>query len=166
MNHPAGSTGIVGRYEVCEIRKRFEAVGHLRAAALAEKTWTCYSRAMSAFLAWLECCARTPSYSVSLDLFLVQYCEVQYDDNPKRGSRQHCVNAMSALEFTCAELAGRLVHTRQALRGWSRLSPARSPAPLSAEMVTAMAGFFYGTCLLYTSPSPRDKRQSRMPSSA
>ena len=24
----------------------------------------------------------------------------------------------------------------------------------------------YGTCLLYTSPSPRDKRQSRMPSSA
>ena len=24
----------------------------------------------------------------------------------------------------------------------------------------------YGICLLYTSPSPRDKRQSRMPSSA
>ena len=26
--------------------------------------------------------------------------------------------------------------------------------------------FVYDTCLLYTSPSPRDKRQSRMPSSA
>ena len=26
--------------------------------------------------------------------------------------------------------------------------------------------FVYNTCLLYTSPSPRDKRQSRMPSSA
>ena len=25
---------------------------------------------------------------------------------------------------------------------------------------------WYNTCLLYTSPSPRDKRQSRMPSSA
>ena len=25
---------------------------------------------------------------------------------------------------------------------------------------------WYGNCLLYTSPSPRDKRQSRMPSSA
>ena len=25
---------------------------------------------------------------------------------------------------------------------------------------------YYGFCLLYTSPSPRDKRQSRMPSSA
>ena len=28
------------------------------------------------------------------------------------------------------------------------------------------ATHIYGTCLLYTSPSPRDKRQSRMPSSA
>ena len=27
-------------------------------------------------------------------------------------------------------------------------------------------GSFERTCLLYTSPSPRDKRQSRMPSSA
>ena len=28
------------------------------------------------------------------------------------------------------------------------------------------AGYKSGSCLLYTSPSPRDKRQSRMPSSA
>ena len=28
-----------------------------------------------------------------------------------------------------------------------------------------VASYYYG-CLLYTSPSPRDKRQSRMPSSA
>ena len=27
-------------------------------------------------------------------------------------------------------------------------------------------GIFFWPCLLYTSPSPRDKRQSRMPSSA
>ena len=32
-----------------------------------------------------------------------------------------------------------------------------------SEMVTA---FDYGTCLLYTSPSPRDRQKSRMPSSA
>ena len=32
-------------------------------------------------------------------------------------------------------------------------------------VVTVTQGKFY-TCLLYTSPSPRDKRQSRMPSSA
>ena len=33
---------------------------------------------------------------------------------------------------------------------------------LHADMVCPMSD----TCLLYTSPSPRDKRQSRMPSSA
>ena len=31
---------------------------------------------------------------------------------------------------------------------------------------TAMRLSKFGHCLLYTSPSPRDKRQSRMPSSA
>ena len=36
---------------------------------------------------------------------------------------------------------------------------------LNAENIGCGGGKFY-TCLLYTSPSPRDKRQSRMPSSA
>ena len=38
-----------------------------------------------------------------------------------------------------------------------------------AELETTVSDYiFYGntSCLLYTSPSPRDKRQSRMPSSA
>ena len=35
----------------------------------------------------------------------------------------------------------------------------------SVMLIGAMLGRF-GNCLLYTSPSPRDKRQSRMPSSA
>ena len=35
---------------------------------------------------------------------------------------------------------------------------------ISKEMVEMMLK--YKGCLLYTSPSPRDKRQSRMPSSA
>ena len=35
------------------------------------------------------------------------------------------------------------------------------------RLVVAQGGFHgIGNCLLYTSPSPRDKRQSRMPSSA
>ena len=37
---------------------------------------------------------------------------------------------------------------------------------LLATIVLAAAGADFDTCLLYTSPSPRDKRQSRMPSSA
>ena len=35
----------------------------------------------------------------------------------------------------------------------------------SAESIPGW-GYRYKVCLLYTSPSPRDKRQSRMPSSA
>ena len=33
-------------------------------------------------------------------------------------------------------------------------------------VLALLFGFLIGSCLLYTSPSPRDKRQSRMPSSA
>ena len=35
-----------------------------------------------------------------------------------------------------------------------------------ADTITFDSSVFTGGCLLYTSPSPRDKRQSRMPSSA
>ena len=42
--------------------------------------------------------------------------------------------------------------------------------PLTGEQIPIYAGNFvvasYGTCLLYTSPSPRDRTRSRMPSSA
>ena len=37
---------------------------------------------------------------------------------------------------------------------------------LAREFETPITARGGGTCLLYTSPSPRDKRQSRMPSSA
>ena len=40
----------------------------------------------------------------------------------------------------------------------------RSNAPSPSSIAAGAAAI--GTCLLYTSPSPRDKRQSRMPSSA
>eukprot|EP00827_Trimyema_finlayi_P004319 TRINITY_DN4296_c0_g1_i1.p1 TRINITY_DN4296_c0_g1~~TRINITY_DN4296_c0_g1_i1.p1 ORF type:complete len:104 (-),score=63.64 TRINITY_DN4296_c0_g1_i1:6-293(-) len=36
----------------------------------------------------------------------------------------------------------------------------------NANSATCSWGLIQKTCLLYTSPSPRDKRQSRMPSSA
>ena len=37
---------------------------------------------------------------------------------------------------------------------------------LVAWLATGKVIYLIGSCLLYTSPSPRDKRQSRMPSSA
>ena len=44
------------------------------------------------------------------------------------------------------------------------------PAPVSSNAVLAIdpkaSGMLYVCCLLYTSPSPRDRQKSRMPSSA
>ena len=56
---------------------------------------------------------------------------------------------------------------------WARVGIPYSPAtglPIESQTVSQMVdrtmALPEGTCLLYTSPSPRDKRQSRMPSSA
>ena len=38
--------------------------------------------------------------------------------------------------------------------------------PLAGDLRAVMGALWMNNCLLYTSPSPRDKRQSRMPSSA
>ena len=51
--------------------------------------------------------------------------------------------------------------------GTKRLNVKRLPQPTSwAMLLDEVAEVRKGSCLLYTSPSPRDKRQSRMPSSA
>ena len=54
---------------------------------------------------------------------------------------------------------------------WARIiKTARKPSSLEFKQTCIVCGigmFVLGfICLLYTSPSPRDKRQSRMPSSA
>ena len=41
-----------------------------------------------------------------------------------------------------------------------------SPRPIGSLMIVNDSGDFSGSCLLYTSPSPRDRTRSRMPSSA
>ena len=47
------------------------------------------------------------------------------------------------------------------------LSSSRLPAHESEHLLEMLLGeLVISSCLLYTSPSPRDKRQSRMPSSA
>ena len=48
-------------------------------------------------------------------------------------------------------------------RGWYNRLSAEQKKAFSAWMMMRYAS---SVCLLYTSPSPRDKRQSRMPSSA
>ena len=75
-------------------------------------------------------------------------------------------NAMTADKELIKEVAQELWDTTKKLRpGLPKI--VRSQLVLKAPMViSALSTSWERTCLLYTSPSPRDKRQSRMPSSA
>ena len=55
---------------------------------------------------------------------------------------------------------------RSTSNGASHTPKAAGPSPASKGGVAWDATYEASSCLLYTSPSPRDKRQSRMPSSA
>ena len=63
--------------------------------------------------------------------------------------------------FICAQIVGKDGKVIGVDQNPDMLSLSRS----ASKEVTKNIGF-NNTCLLYTSPSPRDKRQSRMPSSA
>ena len=72
-------------------------------------------------------------------------------------------NAGNTPEFTVSELSGAV---KRAIEG--EFGHVRVKAEVG-RVVRARSGHLYfdlKDCLLYTSPSPRDKRQSRMPSSA
>ena len=75
----------------------------------------------------------------------------------------HCACATGDLVAAEAALAaGHAVDAVQSEFGWQPIHWAcqEGHLPLVKLLVE------HGACLLYTSPSPRDKRQSRMPSSA
>ena len=60
---------------------------------------------------------------------------------------------------------------REVLRGITRVSPLEGSRPLSERvggpvLLKCENLQRTGSCLLYTSPSPRDRQKSRMPSSA
>ena len=59
--------------------------------------------------------------------------------------------------------AGRIKAKRQAM---SQTKPQSKPASSSSSSDDGTKGKLDGLCLLYTSPSPRDRTRSRMPSSA
>ena len=67
--------------------------------------------------------------------------------------------------------AATLAQARALLAGAEReyqlvLTDMRLPDGLGLELVREVSASFRNTCLLYTSPSPRDATLSRMPSSA
>ena len=71
---------------------------------------------------------------------------------------------------------GAIIRTAECVGAHGIVIPKSGAAPVTADTVKTSAGAIFNIpickvdhlkdCLLYTSPSPRDKRQSRMPSSA
>ena len=85
------------------------------------------------------------------------------------------MNTLSDPNLPLIESARVLIDQGQLTEAADVLNKARAQAPndprvyLMAGVMSEKAGNVlapFSSCLLYTSPSPRDKRQSRMPSSA
>ena len=69
--------------------------------------------------------------------------------------------------FAVIGLTGDPLHNRKRVYGLSKRIRHRGPDSYKMDVSIKEDGKqTYMVCLLYTSPSPRDKRQSRMPSSA
>ena len=59
------------------------------------------------------------------------------------------------------------MHTNlEETKDWNRVAEFYATRARGDVALMVTGGIAPNTCLLYTSPSPRDKRQSRMPSSA
>ena len=88
---------------------------------------------------------------------------------PLNGAISDITGAASELEnipFVGPEMGAKLQRT---LRGITAAQSVVGEVAAQYSQAVSAAGQIQqrlGTCLLYTSPSPRDKRQSRMPSSA
>ena len=81
--------------------------------------------------------------------------------NPPHPGRVVFQECIEPLGLTITHAAEALGVTRNTL---SELVNAKRG--ISPEMAVRLAKVFGGTCLLYTSPSPRDRTRYRMPSSA
>ena len=80
--------------------------------------------------------------------------------------------ASYGLRITPLASKGWLIHAHDRTGEEEQMDKLRQQGAVAVQDSTDKTLFFAGvshelrTCLLYTSPSPRDKRQSRMPSSA
>ena len=88
--------------------------------------------------------------------------------------RRNCISGLflssgiiRSADYTMEQLirVARLLREEHSFRGYIHLKAIPDADPLLIEEAGRLADRL-SVCLLYTSPSPRDKRQSRMPSSA
>ena len=99
----------------------------------------------------------------SVDIDAVRTAATRYDDIIGLGPRFHTDDQLRRIEFARRWIGDRL----RTCKFQQILEPAAGPLIAIREFIISrksMGGL--QTCLLYTSPSPRDRTRSRMPSSA
>ena len=96
-----------------------------------------------------------------------------WGDKAARGGLQYLATIPTAI-MKCFEFGDGSTHFQAALIGivtistiflWSKYAP-KKVSFIPGALVGIIAATLFFNCLLYTSPSPRDQRGSRMPSSA
>lgn len=70
---------------------------------------------------------------------LLQYTYEKYDEDPRRGSRQQCVNARCAIIFVCPHLKGAFGEVGRALKGWDKLVESTPAFPATEGYTLAIA---------------------------
>lgn len=110
----------------------------LRANTVAPATRTAYNRALRKFLAHanLSLSSLMRRSCRRIDRLLTDYL---HHLHRTRSPHCHAVHAVYGLIYHAPELKGRLVLTRQSLRGWERIRPHRSHPPITWELTVMLA---------------------------
>jgi site-specific recombinase XerD len=106
-------------------------------AGVADATWRRYKRDVQDFISWAEERSYNPETLTDMDWVLVQYIHECFDEDPRRGRRQRCVQARAGIILKWPHSATEFLGSRAALKGWARKVPVvkKQPCPKSVCFV-------------------------------
>ena len=110
-------------------------------ASVSASTRDRYRTALRDFRDWLITSDQpfNPNDPRSIDTALIEFAHQLFLCNPSRGNRQIIINARCALNIIYPITVHQLTGTDRALRGWNRLRPATSKAPVSYGFTLLLA---------------------------
>ena len=110
-------------------------------ASVSGPTRDRYRKALKEFRDWLVVSEHPIDMHqpASVNSALTEFAHQLYLCKPSRGNRQIIINTRCALNIAFPSTAHRLPSTDRALRGWNRLHPATSKAPVSYGFTLLLA---------------------------
>lgn len=91
------------------------------------------------FSSWLYHSTRDPHGMTCVENAICAYGDFLFDFNPRRGGLQRLRSCVFGIEFFAPELKRQLQAARQALSGWDRAVPSKSPPPIPLAVANAVA---------------------------